>query len=146
MRVELEAMLAILLSWASHLSGYPPPEDAPEVRFETHVFFVENVCGGKECNAVGWYNDADIVYIDERYRHVEGTFPTSLVVHEFTHYLQHKSHAFDTESCEDSVAREREAYNVQNLYIIEALASIEKIVPGASSCNYGNAGMDAVEK
>lgn len=144
--MELEAIFAILLSWASHLSGYPMPANPPEVQFEPHLFFVENVCGGKECNAVGWYNDADVVYIDERYHDVAGTFPTSLVVHEFTHYLQHKSRAFDTESCEDSVAREREAYNVQNLYIIEALASIDKIVPGATSCNYGNAGMDISEE
>lgn len=143
--MELDALLMILFSWASHLSGYSMPASPPEVRFEPHAFFVENVCGGKECNAVGWYNDEDIVYIDERYHDLDGTFSTSLVVHEFTHYLQHKSQAFDTHSCEDAVEREREAYNVQNLYIIEALASIGTIVPGATSCNYGNAGMDVGE-
>jgi len=139
--MELDAILAILLSWASHLSGYPMPSVPPEVQFEQHAFFVENVCGGNECNVVGWYNDADVVYIDERYRSVEGGFATSLIVHEFTHYLQHRSGAFQSLSCEDSVAREREAYDVQNRYFIEALASIQMILPGPTSCNYAHAGI-----
>jgi len=134
--MQLEAIFAILLSWASHLSGYPIPSEVPEVRFEQHSFFVENVCGGIECNVSGWYNDADVVYIDERYRNVEGSFAPSLIVHEFTHYLQHKSGAFNSLSCEDSIAREREAYYIQNRYIIEALASIHTISPGPTSCNY----------
>ena len=140
--MELDTVLAILLSWASHLSGYPMPVEPPDVRFEQHAFFVANVCGGAECNVVGWYNDADIVYIDEQYRGVDGEFAASLVVHEFTHYLQHKSGDFVSLSCEDSVAREREAYYVQNRYIIEAAASMNMIVPGQTSCNYANAGMD----
>lgn len=138
--MELDAVFAILLSWASHLSGYPLPAEVPNVRFEQHAFFVENVCGGAECNVVGWYNDADIVYIDEKYRKVESEFAASLVVHEFTHYLQHKSGEFASLSCQDSVAREREAYYVQNRYIVEALASINRIVPGQTSCAYANAG------
>ena len=139
--MELDTIFVILLSWASYLSGYPMPADLPEVRFEQHAFFVENVCGGSECNVVGWYNDADVVYIDEQYRNVESQFGTSLVVHEFTHYLQHKSDAFDSLSCEDSVAREREAYYIQNRYIIAALATVQMIRPRPTSCNYANAGL-----
>ena len=143
--MELDAILAILLSWASHLSGYPMPSDPPEVRFEQHAFFVENVCAGKECNVVGWYNDAEIVYIDDQYSDVDGGFASGLVVHEFTHYLQHKSGEFDSLSCEDSMAREREAYGVQNRYTIEALARIDTIQRRATSCNYANAGMGGDE-
>ena len=143
--MEPDTILVILLSWASHLSGYPLPPDPPEVQFEQHAFFVDNVCAGHECNVVGWYNDADIVYIDEQYRDVESGFATSLLVHEFTHFLQHKSGTFVSNSCEDSVAREREAYDVQNRYIIQGLASINMIVPGPTTCNYANAGMDIIE-
>ena len=139
--MELDAILAILLSWASHLSGYPMPHDIPEVRFEQHAYFVENVCGGKECNVVGWYNDADVVYIDEQYRDIDGGFASGLVVHEFTHYLQDKSGDFKSLSCDDSIAREREAYYVQNRYIIEALARIDTIHPSHTTCNYANAGV-----
>ncbi len=139
--MELDGILIILLSWASHLSGYPMPSEPPEIRFEQHQFFVENACGGKECNVAGWYNDADVVYIDERYHDIESGFATSLVVHEFTHYLQHKSGAFETHSCEDSISREREAYYVQNLYLIEALARIDMIRLRPTTCNYINAGI-----
>ncbi len=145
-RLELQEILLILLSWASHLSGYPAAADPPEVRFEPHEFFVENVCGGKECKVVGWYNDSDVVYIDEQYLSVQSGFASSLIVHEFTHFLQHKSQAFQSQSCEDSVSREREAYYVQNLYIIEALASTNMIMPGTTACNYANAGTSTSEK
>lgn len=140
--MELESILAILLSWAAHLSGYPMPEEVPEIRFEEHDFFVENVCGGKECNVVGWYNDADIVYIDSQYRDVEKAFASSLVVHELTHYLQHKSGAFNSTSCEDSVTREREAYDVQNRFALEATGRVTMILRGQTTCNYANAGLD----
>ena len=140
--MEMDAILVVLLSWASHLSGYPMPADLPEIRFEQHEFFVESACGGKDCDVVGWYNDAGIVYIDERYDDIESGFATSLVVHEFTHYLQHQSGNFETLSCEDSISREREAYYVQNLYLIEALARIDTIRLRPTSCNYANAGMN----
>ncbi len=139
--MEPDSILAILLSWASHLSGYPMPADAPEVQFEQHEFFIENVCGGKECNVVGWYNDADIVYIDEKYRNVEDGFAAGLVVHEFAHYLQHQSGMYDSNSCEDSVRREREAYDIQNRFRIEILGNVNLILPGQTTCSYTNAGM-----
>jgi hypothetical protein len=141
--MEIDAILTILLSWASHLSGYPMPAEMPEVRFEQHEFFVENVCGSKECNVVGWYNDADIVYIDQKYRNIEDGFASGLVVHELTHYLQHKSEIYNSTSCEDSVQREREAYAVQNRYSIEILGNVSLLLPGQTTCNYPNALMNS---
>ena len=137
--MNIQTVLPVLLSWASYLSGYPVPDQAPIVRFEPHSFFVEHVCGGRECNAVGWYNDQRVVYIDDKYRDDDGGFASSLLVHELTHYLQHQSGKFDSHSCEDSLAREREAYYVQNNYILQSQASFALIRPAPTSCNYGNA-------
>ena len=137
--MNLQTVIPILLSWASHLSGYPAPEQPPIISFQPHAFFVEHVCGNKECNAVGWYNDQNIIYIDERYREDDGVFASSLLVHELTHYLQHQSGKFDSHSCEDSLAREREAYHVQNSYILEGQASFALVWPAPTACNYGNA-------
>ncbi|MGI9303938.1 MAG: hypothetical protein ACR2RB_14750 [Gammaproteobacteria bacterium] len=134
--------VGILLSWAVHISGYPMPAEPPRVEFEPHAFFVENVCGGRECPAVGWYNDQGIVYIDEKYRDDDSMFVASLVVHEFVHHLQHVSGEFDSLSCDDSRTREREAYYVQNEYIVQAHASFELIRPGPTSCNYKVAAID----
>ena len=129
-------MLIVFLSWAAYLSGYPnlTPEEPPELRFESHAFFVENVCGGKECKVVGWYDDQDIVYIDKRYEKVDSGFVTSLVVHEFTHFLQHKSGNFN-ESCKDKIRREREAYYIQNLYRIEAQTTVGMIPARFMTCD-----------
>lgn len=135
--MNIPAILPVLLSWASHLSGYPVPDQAPTVRFEPHAFFVEHVCGGRECNAVGWYNDQSVIYVDEKYLGDDSGFASSLLVHELTHYLQHESGNFDSHSCEDSLAREREAYYVQNNYILEAQASFALIRPAPTSCHYG---------
>ncbi len=128
--------IAVLLSWAIHLSGYPAPEVSPTVQYEAHSFFVEHACGGKECKVVGWYNDADVIYVDERHRDDESTFAASLVVHELVHFLQHYSGKFDSISCKDSLVREREAYRVQNSYIVDAQASFALVRPGYFSCAY----------
>src|SRR5262249_11909043 len=133
------SLLPILLSWAVHLSNYPMPSTLPELRFEPHAFFVQRVCAGKECNAVGWYNDEAIIYIDESYRNADNSFATSLIVHELTHYLQHLSGRFDSHSCADSLRREREAYGVQNNYLLTAQGSFDIIHPAPTACNYAAA-------
>ena len=112
--------IAVLLGWAVHLSAYPKPEKPPRVQFKPHSFFTANACSGRECKAVGWYNDKGIVYIDERLRNAESMFARSLFVHEFVHYLQDLSGNFDSNSCPDIVMREREAYAVQRDYVVTA--------------------------
>lgn len=143
--MDLQALLPVFMSWAVHLSGYPAPAEMPTVQFEPHAFFVQQVCGGKECNAVGWYNDRNIVYVDDKYEHVQNDFANSLVVHELIHYLQHQSGKFDSLSCTDSVAREREAYAVQNQYILKSQGSFALIKPAPTFCNYGHAAAEPHE-
>jgi hypothetical protein len=134
--MELLGMLPTLLSWAVYLSGYPMPSQPPGIAFVTHSFLVERVCAGRECNAVGWYNDERVLYIDERYRDAEDSFALSLVVHELTHYLQHLSGRYDSHSCVDSLTREREAYTVQNNFLITAQVSANIVYPGPTACKY----------
>ena len=134
--MDISSVLPILLAWAVHLSDYGDPERLPTLHFKPHSFFVERVCGGRECNAVGWYNDELTIYIDERYQHNNSSFVASLIVHELVHYLQHLSGHFDSLSCEDSVLREREAYYIQNEYLVQASASFALIRPGRISCKY----------
>ena len=78
--MDLQVLLPILMSWAVYLSDYPMPAEMPQVKFEPHRFFVDKVCAGKECNAVGWYNDERVIYIDEKYRNSDASFATN-----FTH-------------------------------------------------------------
>lgn len=114
------ATISALLSWAVMLSGYAEPDRAPAVEFKPHLFFVEQACGGQECEVVGWYNDADVVYLDNRMRGDDSSFVQSLVVHELVHFLQDRSGKYHSKSCADQIAREREAYAVQRSYMAEA--------------------------
>ena len=112
--------VAVLLSWAVHLSSYPPPADLPGVAYAPHGFFVEYACRGEDCKVLGWYNDRGVVYIDERLRDRDTVFTRSLMVHEFVHYLQDLSGKYDPGSCDHQIIREREAYAVQREYVAQA--------------------------
>ena len=118
-------LIVVLLSWACHYSGYPIPDSLPEVQFKPHSWFVENACPTmKDCRVLAWYNDKGIVYLDESLD-IDSSYTSSVLVHEFVHYLQSP----DMEPC----AREREAYSVQNQYIIENLATAYRAMPKCSS-------------
>jgi hypothetical protein len=118
--MDMTEMIAVLLSWAVTLSGYAEPDKPPELEYKTHAFFIDRACGGQACKAVGWYNDAGVVYLDQRLRGKDDVFIRSLIVHEFVHYLQHLSGKFDSHSCADQIQREREAYAIQRTYVAEA--------------------------
>ena len=109
---------SILLGWAVHLSTYQAPAKPPSVQFKDHAFFVEHACNGHDCNVLGWYNDTGIVYIDRRLKTEDSVSIQSLLVHEFVHYLQDLSGKYESGTCEDSVEREREAYQIQRDYIM----------------------------
>ncbi len=144
--MDISSTLPIMLSWAVYLSGYNAPAEPPSLSFEPHSFFVERVCVGRECNAVGWYNDEHVIYIDKKYQFDESRFVSSLIVHELVHHLQHLSARFDSLSCEDSLTREREAYHIQNEYLLQAHASIALIRPGPMRCNYQSVAHDTRNK
>lgn len=111
--------LTALLNWAAYLSGYKTNGINPQLQFRPHQFFVDNAClGNKKCKVIGWYNDQDIVYVDDRLVTLDSRFERSLVVHEFVHYLQHISGEFEAGTCEAFVQREREAYTTQRAFIM----------------------------
>jgi hypothetical protein len=118
--MNMTAIFSALLSWAVLLSGYAEPDRPPEVAYKPHRFFVEQACGGHDCEAVGWYDDKGIVYLDARIRGDDSVFVRSLIVHEFVHYLQDLSGKYDSHSCTDQIEREREAYAIQRIYVAEA--------------------------
>ena len=117
--MDMQTTIAVVLAWAVQLSGYDGPETPPAVEFKPHSFFVKHACGGRDCDAMGWYNDRGVVYVDERLRNQDTVFTRSLLVHEFVHYLQDLSGKFDTDACADQIQREREAYAYQRMYVAE---------------------------
>lgn len=116
-----------LLGWAVKLSGYPRPAVTPKVRFVSQEFFNERACHQKQCHVWGWYPNTGghTVYVHEAIRRLiadgsdeKGLLAASIIVHEFTHYLQAASRQFAPYRCEQALQMEREAYGVQSAYIV----------------------------
>jgi hypothetical protein len=128
----VDELFSALLSWAVVLSGYPTPEELPRVARVSHAFFVGNACGGRECKVWGWYAGGDVLYIDSRLNPASDLLASSVIVHEMTHYLQakagkleHRASAALADSgtatfvnCELTIELEREAYAVQQAYLV----------------------------
>jgi len=125
-------MLEILLGWVFYLAPDLGRAEPPELEYQEHSFFVENACGGKECNVLGWYNDNGTLYLDDR---VTGTLRDQLIVHELVHYLQDVNGDYDSLNCEDSLARERQAYRIQQAYAIEGQVQLPRMVNHKVRCN-----------
>ncbi len=116
-----------LLGWAVKLSGYEIPANHPIVEFVPQAFFNTNACRGKRCRVWGWYPNTggNVVYVHEAARALiedssdpRSLLAASIVVHEFTHYLQAANRSFAKYGCAQALELEREAYNVQNAYIV----------------------------
>jgi len=120
-------LLGIIIGWMVAITGYAPPAALPSVQFEPHSFFVEKVCGGKECAAKGWYNDAGIIYLDEQYQaglsgdsypekpSREQATAASVLGHESVHYLQDLSGKYKEKTCKNFLAREEQAFFAQRI-------------------------------
>ena len=120
-------LYAGLLNWAVKLSGYPQPATPPAVEFVSQEFFNDHACGGKRCRVWGWYPNTGkkVVYVHESARVLveDGSDPRSLlaasiIVHEFTHYLQAVNRGFAPYKCNEALELEHEAYSVQNAYLV----------------------------
>ena len=120
-------LYAGLLSWAVVISGYPRPAITPTVEFVPQEFFNENACHHTECHVWGWYPNTgkDVIYVHEAVRELmadasdrRSLLAASIIVHEFTHYLQAARRGFAAYRCEEAIELEREAYGVQNAYIV----------------------------
>ena len=120
-------LYAGLLGWAVKLSGYPPPATAPTVEFVPQEFFNKNACHDRECHVWGWYPNTgqNVIYVHETVRELiadgsdqRSLLAASIIVHEFTHYLQAAKRHFAPYRCEEAIGLEREAYGVQNAYIV----------------------------
>lgn len=114
----MNELYAVLLSWATTLSGYPTPNDAAKIVPVSHEVLVQRACGGKECKVLGWFPPGERIYLDERLAPGEDLLAASIVVHEMVHYLQYKSGAFDGFSCAKSIDLEREAYAIQREFLL----------------------------
>ena len=107
-----------VMTWASQLSGYPFPDNLPDVQWESESWFSHRACKDHTpCPVFGLYEDRNVVFLRED---LTDSAKDHIAVHEFVHYLQHHSGRFDLNSCLDTDKREQEAFRVQSRFIAEA--------------------------
>ena len=55
-----------VMTWASQLSGYPLPDELPEVQWKSAAWFSHRVCEDHiPCPIFGLYEDADVIFLRE---------------------------------------------------------------------------------
>jgi hypothetical protein len=124
--------IVYVMTWAAQLSGYPFPDELPEVRLESEAWFSHRACEDRTpCPIFGLYEDADVVFLRED---LNDSAKDHVAVHEFVHYLQHRSGRFDLKSCVDSDKREREAFRVQTRFVAEVQNGFTRFVFNHMPC------------
>lgn len=119
----VDQFIAVMLVWASYLSGYSIPDKQPTVILVNHQYFIDNVCHGVEdqkhpCHYVGLYTYGDrTIHIDQGMNKKEFN---EILIHELVHFLQHSHNKYTQDTCNNRLAREHEAYGVQQKYITDA--------------------------
>lgn len=112
----VEVVASLFLS-VSQLSGYPLPREVPPIHVLSEREMAGLICGGP-CGVRAFYLDGRGVYLRDDLDVVNDLKARSILLHELVHHVQHESGRFAAlESCERWLAREDEAYRVQNTYL-----------------------------
>jgi len=81
-------MIAVLLSWAVNLSGYPLPQELPTVEYKPRIFFVQHACNNNsKCSVAAWYNNNGVIFLSDELKNLSDPIIRSVFVHELVHYL-----------------------------------------------------------
>ena len=115
----MNELYEVLFSWALVLSGYAMPAEPPHVVMVSHAYLEQVACEGRRCKVMGWFPPGKTIYIDDRLDANVSLYASSVIVHEMVHYLQQTSGRYRSPySCAEAIAMEREAYAVQQAYLI----------------------------
>ena len=125
-RLEPRELLPVLFRTIHRLSRYAPPAEFPVVVRLSPQELNQLACKGS-CSVLGHYAGGKEVYLDSRLAPETNLFDRSVLLHELVHYLQGlqgehlekpAESAFDAEQCRLWYKREREAYTIQEAYLI----------------------------
>lgn len=120
MEPATSSLIAELFAAIHLLAGYAPPTVAPEVHRVAQAEIEERFCHAP-CAIRAIYDPTLGVYLDEKLDVVNNTFDRSILLHELVHHVQAVSGRFDmgSSNCVRRNAGEREAYALQNRYLME---------------------------
>jgi hypothetical protein len=116
--MPMEHLVPALLGAVRHLSKYPRPETAPEIRRVARERIAELACPGP-CGVRAIYLPGEGIFIDERMQPETDLFDRSVLLHELVHYVQDLANERgDMEPCGRWHFRELEAYAIQKRFLL----------------------------
>lgn len=133
----LSSLVAELFATIHLLAGYSPPTVPPEVHRVPQAEIQQQFCHGR-CEIKAVYDPTLGVYIDEALDVENNVFARSILLHELVHHVQSVSGRFDLgySECARRNSAEREAYFIQNRYLMEMNdASRVSMTGWASRCD-----------
>ena len=114
--IELVRQLVAVIS---ALSGYPIPEQLPEVHVFPQALIADLVCKAP-CRVQAFYHPDFGVFVDEKLKFEGDFYGESILLHELVHHAQQVSGGFERlpSECHRRTAAESEAYEIQNRFLI----------------------------
>ncbi len=141
--LEQHELMPVLFRTIHRLSRYAPPPEYPEVIFLPTVELNQLACKGT-CSVLGHFAGGRQIYLDDRLKPLTNLFDRSVLLHEMVHYLQNLegSHHVDpsdtgndAEQCRLWYKREREAYTIQEAFLIMVASPVRAgYFPARSPC------------
>lgn len=121
MDAPLTALVVDLFATLHMLAGYPPPTVLPEVHRVPQAEIRDRFCNGQPCEIRALYDPTLGVFIDQKLDVHNRLFDRSILFHELVHHAQSVSGRFDLgdSECVRRNAAEKEAYWLQNLYLMD---------------------------
>ena len=114
---ELEPLLRTLLATIATLSDYRVPDTLPPV-FEVPQHVLEAKICDTPCNVSAAYIPRQGIFLAGNLDPVREPADRAALLHELVHYLQQGHPKFaQLKGCERELAKEREAYAIQNAYL-----------------------------
>lgn len=92
--------------------------DAPRIVEVEPAILQQKACGGK-CKVIAWFGPDATIYIDKRMDPENNIMARSIVLHELVHHVQYKLTGHMADGCDQWLARERQAYDIQARWLFE---------------------------
>jgi|APDOM4702015191_1054821.scaffolds.fasta_scaffold250759_2 hypothetical protein len=115
----IATLLQLVLSQPQFLPAPGQPEiPAPVVQLMPQSEIAQAVCG-QPCGVRAYYIPEKGVFIDAQLRFDDDAVARSILFHEIVHHVQHLRNRYsDQPECDRLKNREREAYVLQNQYLL----------------------------
>lgn len=114
------SVTASLWNWVIAHSSYDTQTTWPRIEFRSTEFFSRNLCppGTHYCSIGGYYEDGSGVIFMRNDHQLDDVRSRAMLAHELIHYLQDRSGIWNEKSCMNRILREREAYDLQQRYLV----------------------------